>query len=104
MVHAVKIDPIYFKASAAGIKTFEVRKKDRPYIAGDYIALNEWDGEKYTGKCTLHKITYILADPEYCKDGYIILGLTPCAIRTRGEMIERNAMFDDREVPVYDRN
>ncbi len=102
MIHALKTEPAYFEASAAGIKRFEVRKNDRPYSPGDYAALNEWNGECYTGKCTLHKIVYILSDPEYCKEGYIILGLEPCAIRTRGEMQE--PIPCNRGVPVYERS
>ena len=80
MIHALKILPEFFKAMAAGTKSFEVRKNDRPYHTGDYVALNEWNSEQYTGKCTLQKVVYILNDPEYCKEGYVILGLEPCAI------------------------
>lgn len=45
--------------------------------AGDYLALNEWDGEKYTGRALLAKITYML-DPNdimTCVGGFVILGL-----------------------------
>lgn len=101
MIHALKTEPAYFEASAAGIKGFEVRKNDRPFDAGDYVALNEWSGEGYTGRCTLHKIVYILCDPEYCKEGYVILGLEPCAIRTRGTM--RETIWSESGVPVYER-
>lgn len=102
MIHALKILPEFFKAMAAGTKSFEVRKNDRPYHTGDYVALNEWNSEQYTGKCTLQKIVYILNDPEYCKEGYVILGLGPCAI---GEIRESRRMLQGRseEVPVYDR-
>lgn len=102
MIHALKTESEYFEASAAGIKGFEARKNDRPYSPGDYVALNEWNGEKYTGKCTLHKIIYIMSDPEYCKEGYVILGLEQCEIRTRGEA--RRPVLCDREVPVYERD
>lgn len=95
------------EASIAGLRQlkpifFEVRKNDRPYHTGDYVALNEWNSEQYTGKCTLQKIVYILNDPEYCKEGYVILGLEPCAI---GEIRESRRMLQGRseEVPVYDR-
>lgn len=102
MIHALKTAPVHFEASAAGVKGFEVRKNDRPYNAGDYVALNEWSNEGYTGRCTLHKIVYILSDPEYCKEGYVVLGLEPCAIRTRGEIQE--PIPSNRGVPVYERN
>lgn len=32
-------------------------------------------GGCYTGACKLFKITYILDDPKFCKDGMVILGL-----------------------------
>ncbi len=101
MIHALKTAPVHFEASTAGIKGFEVRKNDRPYNAGDYVALNEWNNEGYTGRCTLYKIVYILSDPEYCKEGYVVLGLEPCAIRTRGEM--GDPIPCERGVPVYER-
>jgi len=102
MIHALKTAPVFFEASVAGLKGFEVRKNDRPYNTGDYVALNEWNGEGYTGRCTLHKIVYILSDPEYCKEGYVVLGLEPCAIRTRGGLQE--PILCERGVPVYERN
>lgn len=101
MIHALKIEPIYFKEIAEGIKNFEVRKNDRPYRTGDYVALNEWENECYTGRCTLHKIVYILSDPEYCKADYIIFGLEPCMIRTRGERFE--SIDSERGVLIYER-
>lgn len=101
MIHALKTAPKYFEASAAGVKGFEVRRNDRPYSIGDYVALNEWSIEGYTGRCTLHRIIYILADEELCKEGYITLGLEPCAIRTRGELME--LIHYESGVPVYDR-
>lgn len=56
MLHALNTLPQFFEASAAGIKNFEVRKNDRPYQPGDYVALNEWNGEQHTGRFALHKI------------------------------------------------
>ena len=101
MIHALKAIPEYFEASAVGRKNFEVRKNDRPYSAGDYVALNEWNGENYTGRCTLHKIVYILDNTEYCKEHYVILGLDPCVIRARGELME--FVHCERGTPVYER-
>lgn len=102
MIHALKTAPSYFEESAAGIKSFEVRKNDRPYNVGDYAALNEWSGGNYTGRCTLHKIVYILSNPEYCKEGYVVLGLEPCAIRTEGET--HIPIPYEKGVQVYERN
>ena len=41
MLHEVKIIPKYLNKIIKGKKSYEVRKNDRDYIAGDCIALNE---------------------------------------------------------------
>lgn len=98
MIHSVKCDYKHFGALKDGSKTFEVRKNDRLYEVGDHLAVNEFvsdeqrdpyeadvglrrtDGGYYTGDCLLYKITYIFNDPQYCKDGMVILGLARCEI------------------------
>ena len=79
------------------------KKNDRPYSIGDFVALNEWNGEEYTGKCTLHKIVYILNSTQYCKEGYVILGLEPWTIWVRGDLRTHDYVIDDRKILVYDR-
>ena len=63
-------------------KTFEARRDDRGFRAGDYLALNEWkaDAGEYTGRCCLVRVTEILADEEYCKPGFVIMAFEPCSI------------------------
>ena len=81
MIHELKTAPTYFIDIANGIKKFEVRKNDRPYAEGDFLALNEYDPkEEYTGRCMLVEVTYILDDPNYCKEGYIVMGINPLSI------------------------
>lgn len=101
MIHEVKCYPEYFAELDDGIKPFEVRKKDRSYQVGDILAVNEFapfeyefssdemrerfsrtvNGVgRYSGNCLMFKITYILDDPQYCKDGMVILGLARCEI------------------------
>lgn len=98
MIHTVKCNYKFFEALKDGTKTFEVRKKDRLYEVGDYLAVNEFipgeaidpyslneglrqsNGGSYTGDCLFYKITYILDDPQFCKDGMVVLGLARCEI------------------------
>lgn len=82
MIHALKILPTYFEAVANGKKTFEARRNDRGFRAGDYLALNEWkaDAGEYTGRCCLVRVTDLLADAGYCKEGFVIMAFEPCAI------------------------
>lgn len=103
MIHAVKCLPEYFAPLIRGDKRFEVRKNDRPYAVGDYLAVNEFapynykfksdkqyqqyaikdhkDGAgMYSDRFLFFKIIYVLDDPEYCKDGTVILGLKKCCL------------------------
>lgn len=82
MIHELKTYPEYFEAAKSGRKPFEVRKNDRPYAVGDYLALNKYiphdagEGKRpgYTGECILEEVTFILSDEKYCKPGFVILG------------------------------
>jgi hypothetical protein len=76
-IHDLKIDPVYYKAVLSGSKRFEVRKNDRDFKIYDILLLREYDRNKnnYTGKEIRKKIYYILDNPEYLREGYIILGL-----------------------------
>lgn len=74
--HDLKVLPGYFLALIGDLKTFEVRKKDRDYKVNDLLVLNEWNPDiGYTGARTVRKISYILDNEEYCKDGYVILSM-----------------------------
>lgn len=80
MIHALKQLPGYFEDVLSGKKTFEVRENDRLYQVGDLLALNEYTGEYYTGRSCLVKVDYILDNEAFCKDGYIVMAIKPCAI------------------------
>ena len=105
MIHTVKCYPEFFRALADGSKPFEVRENDRIYEVGDYLAVNEFlpeedpytlrknspekggefnrtaDDGYYSGKCAVFRITYILDNPQFYKDGKVILGLARCIIQ-----------------------
>lgn len=88
MIHQLKIESNYFEDVASGKKTFEVRKNDRDFRVGDFLALNELTphpcnekGEhKETGRCCLVYVNYLLDEPGICKEGYVVLGIVPCRI------------------------
>lgn len=77
MKHELKTWPEYFNAVVDGTKNFEVRKNDRNFQIGDMLVLKEWDQlrESYTGSQVCGKVTYILINPQFVKEGYIIMGL-----------------------------
>lgn len=82
MIHVLKELPRWFSDVVDGRKSFEVRRADRDFKVNDLLALNEYDAEaqEYTGESCLVYIDYILDDPEYVREGYVILGIKPCAV------------------------
>ena len=84
MIHAKKIRPEYFEALLAGDKTFELRREEPgepAYAVGDYLALNECETGKhcetprYSGRCLLYRITYVLRDTPLLPERTVALGL-----------------------------
>jgi len=77
-IHELKTDPEYFQAQLSGIKNFEVRLNDRDFQSNDTLVLSECVDGKYTGRQICLRITFILDDPQYCKDGYVIMSTKRC--------------------------
>lgn len=76
MIHELKIKDKYFNAIIQREKTFEVRKNDRNFKVGDLLALNEIrDDGQYTDNCVFLKVVYLLDNPDYCKEGFVVMGL-----------------------------
>lgn len=75
-VHNLKTLPPFFEAVADGSKTFEVRRYDRNFQAGDFAILREWTNGSYTGRWIRKKITYVLSDPAFgTQPGFAVLAL-----------------------------
>ena len=77
MIHDLKTIPEYYEAVRIGKKNFEVRKNDRDYKVGDALSLQEYDPveKRYTGRSIGFTVIYILDNPEFVKEGYVIMGL-----------------------------
>jgi hypothetical protein len=73
--HYVKILPEYYIAIEQGIKTFEIRFNDRNYKVGDILHLQEFCGGKYTSRELTKEICYMIDNPDYCKEGFVVLGI-----------------------------
>jgi hypothetical protein len=63
LTHELKSWPQYFEATLEGTKTFELRRNDRDYQAGDLVVLREYEPgmDRYTGRYQIHEITYVLS-------------------------------------------
>lgn len=87
MIHELKTRPEYFKSVISGAKPFEIRRNDRDFKVGDFVALNEFDDKSgYTGESALFEITYVMTSTEYVKEGFAVLGIKRC-------YIERESVF-----------
>ena len=88
--HELKILPKYFDEVYDRVKNFEVRKNDRNYAVGDTLILREWDGTAFTGRRLLRRVGYILSDPEYVKEGYVVLGFAGTAVQMAKRKVEND--------------
>lgn len=74
--HYLKILPQFYMAVENEEKTFEVRFNDRGYKVGDILYLQEFvPPETYTGRELRREVTYVLDDPAYCKEGFVVMGI-----------------------------
>lgn len=94
MIHDLKILPEYFVEVVRGNKTFEVRKDDRPFNVGDELILYEVNCGRYTGRNIKVIITYILRNPDYCKEGYCILGFKQTVKRGKWDSWGRDTAYN----------
>lgn len=73
MIHQLKCEAKYFEELCSGAKTFEVRKNDRDFHVGDYLALNELtphicnDEKKRNRKKRLIPCSLSARRPKVCK-------------------------------------
>ncbi len=74
--HYLKTWPEFFRAVESGIKPFEIRINDRGYQVGDILHLQEFiPPDTFTGREVVKEVTYILDDPQFCKLGYVVMGI-----------------------------
>lgn len=78
-IHQKKIIQPYFDLVRYGVKTFEIRKNDCDYQAGDIIILTEFDKQnkqEFYNEITV-LIKYVLKDYEFIgiTKGYCVLGI-----------------------------
>ena len=81
--HHLKTWPAFFDAVERGDKTFEVRKNDRAFQAGDTLMLEFYDPASPPGplhqnhRPTLcRRVTFVLPGGEFgIEPGYVVMGL-----------------------------
>jgi uncharacterized protein YqfB (UPF0267 family) len=77
----LKTWPRFFKDVKSGVKTFEIRKNDRPegrYEVGDILILREYDNlmQEFTDSEPLVKrVAYVLDEIPYVPEGYVCMSI-----------------------------
>lgn len=99
MIHELKILPHFFTDVIKGKKTFEIRKNDRPFHKGDLLALNEYDGQYYTGNSCLVYVDYIMNDTDYVKKDMVVMAIKPCSVYRHTEPFNPAKITKDYSVP-----
>jgi len=77
VTHELKIHPLFFGAVVCGAKTFEVRKNDRDFKAGDILILKEYDPicKRFTGLWERVRVSFLLDSFEGIAPGYVVMGI-----------------------------
>lgn len=78
--HTIKTINPFFQDVWTGKKTFEIRKNDRMYVAGDELCLQEYDkaSELLLSRRILCLVTYVVLYeqfPDGIKEGYCVMGI-----------------------------
>jgi len=74
----LKCENPHFTHMYNGVKSFEVReKRDRNFRVGGLLHLREYyaEGDSYSGCSILVRVTHILDDPKYVKEGWCIMSV-----------------------------
>ena len=100
MIHELKILPKYFEAVISGEKTFEIRKNDRNFRKGDFLALNEYDGTHYTDNSCLVYVDYVLDDIEFTRAGFVVMSIKPVLTRKSKSPHDWEKFGFDYSVPL----
>lgn len=84
VIHDIKCWPQYFERLLDGSKTFEVRKNDRGYQAGDRLRIREWEpgstyhASRYTTRELEFAVGFVLSSSPLADLGeFVVLSLLP---------------------------
>ena len=65
MIHELKTWPAFFEQVVTNVKSYELRRNDRPFRVRDELYLREWDPDKkiYTSRYARVTVTHVLQGP-----------------------------------------
>jgi hypothetical protein len=98
-VHELKTWPQFFHATKSGLKTFEYRKNDRDFEAGDDLVLKEWDKD-YTGEEVRVRVQLVITSRGYCI--MAVRELKECRVDRQGlDVTELPGLWSDDDKTIW---
>lgn len=83
--HELKTWPEFFHVVISGEKTFELRRDDRVFRAGDTLHLREWlpIDKAYTGREAWYRVTYLMCGEAFgLRKDWVCMAIQPTSDRT----------------------
>lgn len=104
-IHELKCSPLVFDDVERGVKTFEVRRNDRRFCAGDWLWLREYEptGATYSGRECRRQVTYVCDLAPFGIVGYVGMSLVPAEVRPVGGGVVklRRRASKDEPTPTF---
>lgn len=75
--HELKTISPFFEDVANGTKTFEIRRNDRDFQAGDVLILRQWNerDQMFGQRLVVRRVTCVLQDERFLPPGYCCMGI-----------------------------
>lgn len=80
VTHELKISRECYESILSVKRKAIIHEKDREFRANDFIILREWNDGDYTDRCMAVRVTDILDDPHYCKQGYVVMSIEDTSV------------------------
>ena len=86
--HTLKIEKKYFNEILRRVKSFEIRRNDRNFKAGDFLTLQEINDGKYTGSTIECRIGFVCDYAQ--KENYVVFSILDQMYVIRPSLKKRN--------------
>lgn len=72
-IHRIKLSARYFEYVARRIITEELIFNNRNYQTGDWLVLEEWDEDEYTGREEMRKVKAVIPLDGMGLEGWVLI-------------------------------
>lgn len=104
MIHELKVCTDGFNAVISGRKSYQIWSEGGPYKVGDLLALNEYDGQDYTGNSCLVYVDFLEVMYDYHGEDCVIMSIKPCSVYRHTDPFRPEKLARDYSVPLATNN